>query len=61
MTRFAVGLEYDGSGFSGWQQQEHAPSVQREVTAALSRVLDHPVEITAAGVRESRSHDVDKL
>ncbi|MFO1503874.1 MAG: tRNA pseudouridine(38-40) synthase TruA [Steroidobacteraceae bacterium] len=56
MTRFAVGLEYDGSGFSGWQQQEHAPSVQREVTAALSRVLDHPVEITAAGRTDAGVH-----
>ena len=56
MTRFAVGVEYDGSGFSGWQQQEDAPSVQRELTAALSRVLDHPVEITAAGRTDAGVH-----
>jgi tRNA pseudouridine38-40 synthase len=56
MTRFAVGLEYDGGGFSGWQQQQDAPSVQREVTTALSRVLDHPVEITAAGRTDAGVH-----
>ncbi|HMA12911.1 MAG TPA: tRNA pseudouridine(38-40) synthase TruA [Steroidobacteraceae bacterium] len=56
MTRFAVGLEYDGSGFSGWQQQQDAPSVQREVAAALGRVLDHPVEITAAGRTDAGVH-----
>jgi tRNA pseudouridine38-40 synthase len=56
MTRFAVGLEYDGSGFAGWQQQEDAPSVQREVTAAFSRVLDHPVDIIAAGRTDAGVH-----
>ncbi|MBK9251841.1 MAG: tRNA pseudouridine(38-40) synthase TruA [Proteobacteria bacterium] len=56
MTRFAVGLEYDGGGFSGWQQQEDAPSVQQEVTAALASVLDHPVDITAAGRTDAGVH-----
>lgn len=56
MTRFAVGLEYDGGGFSGWQQQEDAPSVQHEVTAALASVLDHPVDITAAGRTDAGVH-----
>jgi tRNA pseudouridine38-40 synthase len=56
MTRFAVGIEYDGSGFAGWQQQQDVPSVQREVTAALSRVLDHAVEITAAGRTDAGVH-----
>jgi tRNA pseudouridine38-40 synthase len=56
MTRFAVGLEYDGGGFAGWQQQDDAPSVQQELTAALSRVLDHPVEVTAAGRTDAGVH-----
>jgi len=56
MTRFAVGVEYDGSGFSGWQQQEDAPSVQQELCAALGRVLDHPVEVTAAGRTDAGVH-----
>jgi tRNA pseudouridine38-40 synthase len=56
MTRFAVGVEYDGSGYAGWQQQEEAPSVQRELAAALSRVLNHSVEVTAAGRTDAGVH-----
>ena len=56
MTRFAVGVEYDGSGYSGWQQQESAPSVQHELSVALGSVLDHPVEITAAGRTDAGVH-----
>ena len=56
MTRFAVGVEYDGSAFAGWQEQQDAPSVQRAVTVALSRILDHPLQITAAGRTDAGVH-----
>jgi tRNA pseudouridine38-40 synthase len=56
VTRFAVGLEYDGSGLSGWQQQADAPSVQQQVTTALACVLDQPVEIVAAGRTDAGVH-----
>lgn len=56
MPRIAVGIEYDGSGFAGWQQQAEAPTIQRAVQQALSRVCDHPVEITAAGRTDAGVH-----
>jgi len=28
MTRVVVGVEYDGTGYSGWQRQHHADTVQ---------------------------------
>jgi len=56
MTRFAVGVEYDGGGFAGWQEQQDAPSVQHALTAALSRILDHPLQITAAGRTDAGVH-----
>jgi tRNA pseudouridine38-40 synthase len=57
MTRFAVGLEYDGSGLSGWQQQPPGiPNVQEQVQQALSRVLDHHVQIIAAGRTDAGVH-----
>ena len=37
MSRIAVGIEYDGSGFAGWQQQADAPSLQQAVQQALVR------------------------
>ncbi|ABI56583.1 tRNA pseudouridine(38-40) synthase TruA [Alkalilimnicola ehrlichii MLHE-1] len=54
--RFALGLEYDGSGFCGWQRQDHAPSVQAALEAALSRVADEPVTVTCAGRTDTGVH-----
>jgi tRNA pseudouridine38-40 synthase len=54
--RLAVGIEYDGSGYSGWQTQPHAPSVQDTVDAALSAVADRPVSTVAAGRTDTGVH-----
>ncbi|WP_297527081.1 tRNA pseudouridine(38-40) synthase TruA [Thiohalobacter sp.] len=56
MTRIALGIEYDGSAFNGWQSQPHAPSVQDAVEAALSRVADHRVRVVCAGRTDTGVH-----
>jgi tRNA pseudouridine38-40 synthase len=56
MSRIAVGIEYDGNGFAGWQQQAGAPSIQQAVQEALAKVCDHPVEVTAAGRTDAGVH-----
>jgi tRNA pseudouridine38-40 synthase len=56
MTRIAIGIEYDGTSYSGWQAQGHAPSVQAELERALGTVADHPVELTAAGRTDAGVH-----
>lgn len=52
----AVGIEYDGSRYSGWQTQPHAPSVQDTVDAALSAVADQRVKTVAAGRTDTGVH-----
>ncbi len=54
--RIALVLEYDGTGFSGWQRQDHAPSVQEELERALSRIADHPVAVVCAGRTDAGVH-----
>jgi tRNA pseudouridine38-40 synthase len=56
MPRIALGLEYDGSAFSGWQSQAHARGIQSVVEAALSQVADQPIEVTAAGRTDAGVH-----
>jgi tRNA pseudouridine38-40 synthase len=56
MPRIAVGIEYDGGAFAGWQQQPAAPSVQQTLQEALARVCDHAVELTAAGRTDAGVH-----
>jgi tRNA pseudouridine38-40 synthase len=61
MPRLALGIEYDGSAFAGWQFQSHARSVQGELQQALARVADHPVELTAAGRTDAGVHALEMV
>jgi tRNA pseudouridine38-40 synthase len=54
--RIALGVEYDGSAFSGWQYQDHSPSVQEAVEKALSAVADVPVRVICAGRTDTGVH-----
>ena len=54
--RYALGIEYDGSGFCGWQRQNHSPSVQSCVEKALSNVADHAVTVICAGRTDTGVH-----
>ena len=56
MTRVALGVEYDGTEFAGWQLQGHARTVQGDLQHALSFVADHAVELTAAGRTDAGVH-----
>lgn len=54
--RLAIGIEYDGTAYSGWQRQENARSVQECLERALSRVADEPVQIQGAGRTDTGVH-----
>lgn len=55
--RVVLVLEYDGRRFHGWQQQKSGVrSVQGELTGAVSRVADHPVDLVCAGRTDAGVH-----
>jgi len=54
--RYALGLEYDGAGFIGWQRQSNSASVQQSVEEALAAVADHPVTAICAGRTDTGVH-----
>jgi tRNA pseudouridine38-40 synthase len=56
MPRLAIGIEYDGTGYCGWQRQDHALSIQQVVEEALSRVADATVAVNAAGRTDAGVH-----
>ena len=56
MPRIALGIEYDGSAFRGWQTQEQAIGIQSLVERALAGVADHPIEVLAAGRTDAGVH-----
>ncbi|MDE2235537.1 MAG: tRNA pseudouridine(38-40) synthase TruA [Gammaproteobacteria bacterium] len=57
MARFALGLEYDGTAFMGWQRQAHAGrTVQACLESAIAKVADHPVQAGCAGRTDAGVH-----
>jgi tRNA pseudouridine38-40 synthase len=52
----ALGLEYDGAAFCGWQTQPGGCSVQDHLQQALTRFVASPVEVTAAGRTDTGVH-----
>lgn len=59
--RLALGVEYDGSAFCGWQFQDHSPSVQAEVEKALSKVANSPVRVQCAGRTDTGVHATGQI
>ncbi|MEO6799430.1 MAG: tRNA pseudouridine(38-40) synthase TruA [Rhodanobacter sp.] len=54
--RIALGIEYDGTDFFGWQRLTEGPSVQAAVERALSRVAAQPVQVSCAGRTDAGVH-----
>ncbi len=54
--KIALGVEYDGSGFSGWERQPGRRTVQGVVEEALSRVANHRVKVICAGRTDAAVH-----
>ena len=54
--RIALGLEYDGSAFCGWQSQASDCAVQDHLEKALSKLADERISVTAAGRTDAGVH-----
>ena len=59
--KYALGVEYRGSAYCGWQRQSHCDSVQQNLEQALGFVADHPVELTCAGRTDSGVHAIQQV
>jgi len=56
VTRWRLTVEYDGGPFMGWQRQDHGPSVQQALEAALQRMTGEQAVFTAAGRTDAGVH-----
>jgi tRNA pseudouridine38-40 synthase len=54
--RIALGLEYDGRAFCGWQTQPSGRAVQDAVDAALSKIAAQPLQSQCAGRTDTGVH-----
>ncbi len=56
MARLALGIEYDGSAYCGWQTQPGGCAVQDHLEAALAQVHNGPVATIVAGRTDAGVH-----
>ena len=54
--RIALGIEYDGTAYNGWQRQRHGTGIQSIVEDALSLVADQRIDATCAGRTDAGVH-----
>jgi tRNA pseudouridine38-40 synthase len=54
--RIALGIEYDGSAFHGWQKQPSGRTVQNELEFALARIAGVQVDVVCAGRTDAGVH-----
>ena len=61
MQTFRLILEYDGSRFSGWQEQINARTVQGELKLAVQDLFRTEVEVQGAGRTDAGVHAVGQV
>jgi len=61
-VRVALGVEYNGSAFHGWQaQQQGVRTVQTVLEAALAKVANHPLRVVCAGRTDTGVHALGQV
>lgn len=59
--RVALGVEYDGSAYNGWQCQPDVPSVQNTLQVALGGIAGESIAVTAAGRTDTGVHALEQV
>lgn len=54
--RIALGIEYDGTSYNGWQRQKTGLGVQQRLEEALAIVANEDVEVICAGRTDTGVH-----
>ncbi len=62
MQRFALGIEFCGTRFKGWQtQQAGVRSIQETIETVLSKIADEPIIVHGAGRTDAGVHATNMI
>ena len=59
--RFKLTIEYDGSGFLGWQRQNSGPSVQSSIEDAICKFCQEQTRVHGAGRTDAGVHALGQV
>ena len=60
-TRYRITVEYDGTGFVGFQRQTNGPSVQAALEAAIEKFCGEAVTVHCAGRTDAGVHALGQV
>ena len=56
MRNIKLTIEYDGSGFNGWQKQPNKLNIQGEIEQVIQKITGEVVELHASGRTDAGVH-----
>ncbi len=59
--RIALGVEYNGAPFFGWQSQAEGQTIQDTLQHAIGRIAEQPISIVAAGRTDTGVHALEQV
>ena len=61
MTRWRITVEYDGTGYVGWQRQRNGPSIQQSLEEAVYKFCGETVRVYGAGRTDAGVHALGQV
>lgn len=59
--RIALGIEYNGHSFYGFQSQKNLPTIQSSLESALSKIANEKIQIHCAGRTDAGVHAIEQV
>ncbi len=59
--KIALGIEYNGCNYYGWQRQSISPTIQESIETALSTIADESIRIHCAGRTDTGVHAIQQV
>ncbi|GJM04220.1 MAG: tRNA pseudouridine synthase A [marine bacterium B5-7] len=59
--KIALGIEYNGCNYYGWQRQSISPTIQESIETALSTIADECIRIHCAGRTDTGVHAIQQV
>ncbi|NIG99056.1 MAG: tRNA pseudouridine(38-40) synthase TruA [Buchnera aphidicola (Periphyllus acericola)] len=61
MIKLALGVEYDGSKYYGWESQIKGYSIKEKLESAISKIANHKISVICAGRTDSGVHAYNQV
>ncbi len=60
MNRYQIIIEYDGTGFIGWQTQPKGKSIQKLIQIKISKLLKEKIKLVGSGRTDTGVHAIEQ-